>query len=86
MEEWRLFDLVTEVNDDVEDVFEDCDTINANSFLISTIEIGRKETRKIFTQFLNHLSRENKIEENSIFNHQLITEQQVQVTKDLLDF
>ena len=34
VEKWRYFDLITEVNDDVEDVYEDMETINGNHFLV----------------------------------------------------
>lgn len=53
LSDWRYYDLVTEVNDDVEDLFEDLEYINGNRFLISLLSLGKKETSAIFTQFLN---------------------------------
>ena len=53
--DWRLYDLVTEINDDIEDVFEDQYTINGNYFLISVKEFGLDETSKTFSDFLNNL-------------------------------
>lgn len=54
-EDWRYFDLVTEINDDVEDVFEDQGTINGNMFLIAIIESGISNTEKRFINFINNL-------------------------------
>ena len=51
--DWRYFDLITELNDDIEDVFEDITTINANAFLISINENSVEKTRKDFSIFLN---------------------------------
>jgi hypothetical protein len=51
--DWRYYDLVTEVNDDVEDLFEDLDFINGNRFLISLLVNGKKETFDVFTKFLD---------------------------------
>ncbi len=49
---WRYFDVITEVNDDVEDVFEDQLTINGNMFLLSILQDGFPETQRIFQKFL----------------------------------
>lgn len=50
--DWRVFDLVTEVDDDVEDVIEDLDTINGNRYLISIWQYGFDETQAQFLAFL----------------------------------
>ncbi|MBK9735307.1 MAG: hypothetical protein IPO92_10205 [Saprospiraceae bacterium] len=50
--DWRYYDLVTEVNDDVEDVFEDLDFINGNRFLISLHKWGKEKTNEMFKYFL----------------------------------
>lgn len=57
--EWRNFDLVTEVNDDVADLFEDLETINGNRFLIQVIKEGKHEAQVTFTQFLNEVALQN---------------------------
>lgn len=62
-EDWRYFDLITEVNDDVEDVFEDQKTINGNMFLIAIIESGLTETEKRFRNFIENLEKK---ETNSV--------------------
>ena len=36
--DWRYYDLITEVNDDVEDLMEDLQFINGNRFLISLLK------------------------------------------------
>jgi hypothetical protein len=53
LSDWRYYDLVTEVNDDVEDLFEDLDFINGNRFLISLLYHGKKDTFDVFTKFLD---------------------------------
>ncbi len=63
--DWRHFDLVTEINDDVEDIFEDTTTINGNRFLISVIERGSHFTKTSFTNFLNY----TKEQSSSRFEH-----------------
>lgn len=59
--DWRYFDLVTEVNDDVEDVFEDMQTINANGFLIYYFRKGESETRRRFIHFLNYIKKQSEL-------------------------
>jgi hypothetical protein len=57
LDEWRYFDLVTEVNDDVEDVQEDLQFVNGNRFLISLITEGVSATRLQFLEFLDSIAR-----------------------------
>lgn len=64
LSDWRYYDLVTEVNDDVEDVFEDIGFINGNRFLISLIKYGHTKTYDTFLHFLKEL------EENARHKHQ----------------
>lgn len=49
---WRLFDLVTEVDDDVEDLYEDMTTINGNRFLLSLLKEGGAATESTYRGFL----------------------------------
>lgn len=87
--DWRYFDLVTEVNDDVEDVFEDLETINGNRFLISIHQKGKKQTELEFISFLDEVSQKNQ----SRFAHpqnewqeviQNSTKENIILTKELL--
>jgi len=57
LKDWYYFDLVTEINDDVEDVFEDQETINGNMFLISFFESGSSFTQDRFQNFINSIRR-----------------------------
>lgn len=61
---WRNFDYVTEVNDDVEDMYEDQLTINANAFLIQILNEGHQSAEKVFTHFLNEVYQANEQEKN----------------------
>ena len=54
MADWSLFDLITEMNDDIEDVYEDMHSINDNRFLISVLKKGNKYS---FNEFSSHLKR-----------------------------
>ena len=56
--EWKNYDLITEVNDDIADLNEDMGFINGNSFLISLLVYGRKKTEKLFTDFIHDIKRE----------------------------
>ena len=88
--DWRYYDLVTEVNDDVEDLYEDLDFINGNRFLISILHNGKQKTKVIFDQFLQI------IEDKSIEKYQNTqgkmkeeiytqTRHQISETRNLLD-
>jgi len=72
--DWRWFDLVTEVNDDIEDIFEDINTNNGNRFLLSIDQIGIDETYKNFKKFLDYIKNtfDRKIRIKSI--HPVIIE------------
>ena len=86
--EWRLFDLVTEVNDDVVDLQEDLDTINGNRFLISLVELGKEKTRMIFANFLNEiLDRNNQLTLTNDIDipFQRWTTEQIQATLVIMD-
>lgn len=50
--DWVCYDLITEVNDDVHDVYEDCETINGNRFMLSLLVRGKRKTRKAYRNFL----------------------------------
>ena len=52
LSDWREFDLITEVNDDVADMIEDMETINGNRFLISYLVNGPEITRNDFREFI----------------------------------
>ena len=84
---WRLFDLVTEINDDVVDLQEDIDTINGNRFLISLIQYGKAETQKVFSEFLKEIEIRNRQKNISFSNIDLTnwTKTQVDETLELLD-
>ena len=56
--DWRYYDYITEINDDVEDVFEDMKTINGNRFLISILQNGTGKTQKDFIAELQLLKKE----------------------------
>ena len=53
--DWRIYDLVTEINDDIEDVFEDQKTINGNAFLIRIIEEDLEMAHDYFDKWLDEL-------------------------------
>lgn len=50
--EWRYYDLITEVNDDVDDLIEDLDFYNGNRFLLTLLAKGKKETKNEFMDFI----------------------------------
>jgi hypothetical protein len=54
--DWRYYDLITEVNDDIEDLEEDINFINGNSFLISLLCQGRKHTMQKFVVFMDDIA------------------------------
>ncbi len=57
---WRYYDLITEMNDDIEDVFEDQLTINGNLFNIMIFEHGLKHTEKAFKYHLDNILKKSE--------------------------
>lgn len=55
LSDWRYFDLITEVNDDIEDLEEDLQFINGNRFMIHLLHNGIKETAQNFSEFMNQI-------------------------------
>ena len=53
--DWRWFDLVTEINDDVTDVFDDIGTNNGNRFLLQIRDIGIEDTYDAYKNFLEEI-------------------------------
>jgi len=85
--EWRTFDLVTEINDDVVDLQEDTTTINGNRFLISLLQFGKEKTVKIFNDFLDEMDVRNKaLNVKSIEGVEFVewTDTQIKETKELV--
>lgn len=84
--QWRLFDLVTEINDDVADLQEDISTINGNRFLISLKQFGEKTTADVFGAFLDELTDRNASVDLSFeaLNLNKWTQVQIADTKKLL--
>lgn len=49
---WKYYDIITEINDDIEDVNEDLQSYNGNRFLISILRKGSAKTHKEYLKFL----------------------------------
>ncbi len=85
--EWRIFDLVTEVNDDVVDLQEDISTINGNRFLISMLQYGKQHTIDVFLKYLDDLEKRNDTLDDKIIekvDFKNWTKIQAKETKDLI--
>lgn len=50
---WVYYDLITEVNDDISDLYEDLETYNVNRFLISILRKGHPRTRESYAGFIS---------------------------------
>lgn len=87
--DWRLFDLVTEINDDVDDLYEDLETINGNAFLISLVENGKESCLATFSGLLDKIEIENTQNlENSDYHADSeiwkLTQEQIELTRILM--
>ncbi|MDX1476870.1 MAG: hypothetical protein R3301_04155 [Saprospiraceae bacterium] len=59
--DWRPYDLITEVNDDINDVYEDLSKYNGNRFLISLLTRGKGRTRSEFSAFLRDTGKDARL-------------------------
>lgn len=62
---WRYYDLITEINDDVSDVFEDLQTYNGNRYLISVLRKGAHRTNQKYHDYISGVVRKA----NRFFKH-----------------
>lgn len=88
LEIWKNFDLITELNDDVEDIFEDLETINGNAVLIALHEVGFKEAKSYVHNFLDAISIANEADRSSgkiPVNIIDATQDQIIATRELLE-
>jgi hypothetical protein len=55
LKNWKNFDLVTEINDDISDLFEDIPTINGNRLMISIFQNGLAKTEEMYLNYLDKI-------------------------------
>jgi hypothetical protein len=55
--DWGYYDIITEVNDDIEDLAEDCKIYNGNRFLISILQNGKQKTLKAYLGFIKDINK-----------------------------
>lgn len=89
LEDWKYYDLITEVNDDIEDIWEDKAFINGNLFLVSLLLQGRSSTENLLSQLMNKiLSDSHDRNENikTIYNDFLhrMTVKRIEETRNLM--
>lgn len=80
--EWRLFDLITEFHDDIEDVYEDVDIYNGNAFLISLNSKGLDLTINEFQEKINEI--ENRLEDKYSKSKKYDSQRLYAVTKEVI--
>lgn len=91
LSDWRWFDYVTEINDDITDVYEDMAFYNGNRYLIELIRHGKKHTLTRFTNMLQSIRTDTEKRMNkkntSPFQNQihLHTLENVTLTMELLE-
>ena len=89
VDDWRCFDLITEINDDVTDVFEDQHTINGNLFLITILENNLDYAENTFIELIDNILKnksftnksDNKDLQAKIFKWTL---KEAELTKNLI--
>jgi hypothetical protein len=85
--DWRWFDLITEVNDDVEDYYEDLGTNNGNRYLLQIQQEGIEKTNFTFSDFINSVESEFKRRCKEKTLHPMVihmTEEVILGTKEIL--
>lgn len=81
---WLIYDLITEVNDDVEDLSEDLGIYNCNRLLFECLVNGVQEAGELFKTFIGKLSDINGSRDTS-FNIRNETNTIISDTKELLN-
>ena len=90
LSDWRCFDLITEVNDDVEDLVEDMQTINGNRLQLVINKEGVETAKREFIEFMNQIEQQSiarvELKKTKYYDsiHAKVVEQ-VEATKKLLD-
>lgn len=69
--DWLLFDMITEINDDISDFEEDLDTFNGNRFLWSIKESGWENTLNEYRSTINRVEQELKRKLKTHVSHYL---------------
>ncbi len=67
--DWLTFDLVTELNDDIEDLFEDIHTYNGNRLVFEIAQKGPKQAKKNYEEFIRDIMRDyqqDQLRENTV--------------------
>ena len=88
--DWVYYDFISEVNDDIDDVFEDCESWNGNRYLISVLKRGKGKTRRAYKGFLDMTGKAArkhfKKKKKDPYQLQLYqwTRERLQQTEDLL--
>jgi hypothetical protein len=86
LKDWKIFDWITEVNDDVEDIIEDLETFNGNRFLFRWKKVGGTSATREYMAFLDELEDELVIHEQAN-GHSFITSwarEELKSTRDLV--
>lgn len=90
LSDWRYFDLITEVNDDVEDLVEDMQTINGNRLQMMINKRGVDIAKSEFLVFMEQIERQSLARKNTKNSkyysdiHDKVV-QQVVLTKKMLE-
>ncbi len=91
-DDWILFDLLTEIHDDIEDLYEDLKIFNANRFLYMLLQQNRVEVQSLYENFIKAIKEKAGIwiQKNPSVNGERmtiyrITEDMASETLELLD-
>jgi len=88
LSDWDQYDLVTEVHDDIEDLYEDLYAINANRFMIHLHIDGLEHTRSVYSTFLEDVESESQqVNKTSSIQDKIVswTKESVADCRELLD-
>jgi hypothetical protein len=56
--DWLAYDMITELNDDIEDMFEDISTFNGNRIIFEVAVLGADATYRHYRQYLEQVTSE----------------------------
>ena len=83
-DDWLAFDYLTEINDDIQDVFEDCEVYNCNRFLFALLVQGKSKVRQDYRSFIQNIQKkvEKRLSKEQNTDRSYVLQETIGIAKD----